>query len=357
MVDTARLLEPIRGLLDVRSREELFEAATQLVGDIVPTDGVRIAELTLGPDVSYRVVRQRLPAPDPTPSMRQSPLAHPIIAHYHRTRFQGWVSMQELLPGRAWTEHPLYRDVYRPLGLRAHIACALHTDGTVMHSLSLNRGGRDFSAGERAVLNELRRIMATAWRHVDDLALLKNAMTQLALDNGDTAVAVIGTDSGRDRVVQQSATMAKATKADSDLLDRVLAAAKRSPSGYTGRINTTGGSSFDVRASRITEGFTVQVWPADPDTLTLTVTATPWIRRSPASRPTRSGGTAAPDLARLTKAERHVVALAATGARNIDIADELFLSVKTVEAHLSRAYRKLGLRNRTELARAIATPG
>ena len=42
--------------------------------------------------------------------------------------------------------------------------------------------------------------------------------------------------------------------------------------------------------------------------------------------------------------------LAARGRTNKEIAAELFMGVSTVEAHLSRVYRKLGIRSRTGLA-------
>jgi DNA-binding CsgD family transcriptional regulator len=45
----------------------------------------------------------------------------------------------------------------------------------------------------------------------------------------------------------------------------------------------------------------------------------------------------------LTASERRVTALAAAGASNVEIAQELFISLKTVETHLTRAYGKLGL--------------
>ena len=57
----------------------------------------------------------------------------------------------------------------------------------------------------------------------------------------------------------------------------------------------------------------------------------------------------------LTETERRVAELAASGHTNKEIAAELFMGVSTVEAHLSRIYRKLGLRSRTELAGRIAT--
>ena len=44
--------------------------------------------------------------------------------------------------------------------------------------------------------------------------------------------------------------------------------------------------------------------------------------------------------------------LAAAGNTNREIAAALFMSVHTVEAHLTRVFRTLGVRTRTELARA-----
>jgi DNA-binding CsgD family transcriptional regulator len=53
----------------------------------------------------------------------------------------------------------------------------------------------------------------------------------------------------------------------------------------------------------------------------------------------------------LTPSELRVAELAASGLTNKEIAAQLFVSVYTVEAHLSRAYSKLGVRSRAELAR------
>jgi DNA-binding CsgD family transcriptional regulator len=52
----------------------------------------------------------------------------------------------------------------------------------------------------------------------------------------------------------------------------------------------------------------------------------------------------------LTPTEQQVAELAAGGATNKEIAGALFMSVKTVESNLSRVYRKLEIRSRTELA-------
>jgi DNA-binding CsgD family transcriptional regulator len=56
----------------------------------------------------------------------------------------------------------------------------------------------------------------------------------------------------------------------------------------------------------------------------------------------------------LTPQELQIALAVANGATNREAAAQLFLSPKTVEAHLSSAYRKLGARSRTELVRIFA---
>ena len=58
----------------------------------------------------------------------------------------------------------------------------------------------------------------------------------------------------------------------------------------------------------------------------------------------------------LTPSERRVAAMAVEGMSNRDIAEALYVTPKTVEIHLSSAYRKLGVRSRRELPGALATP-
>ena len=76
---------------------------------------------------------------------------------------------------------------------------------------------------------------------------------------------------------------------------------------------------------------------------------------------TRAGGLRTPPLARgagvepLTAREREVALLAAGGRSSRDIADRLHLSTRTVETHLARVYRKLGITTRSELAAALGT--
>jgi DNA-binding CsgD family transcriptional regulator len=59
----------------------------------------------------------------------------------------------------------------------------------------------------------------------------------------------------------------------------------------------------------------------------------------------------------LTPTEHRIAALVAEGHPNKEVAARLFVTVKTVEANLSRVYAKLGIRSRAELAHRFAAQG
>ncbi|MFE4581562.1 helix-turn-helix transcriptional regulator [Streptomyces chartreusis] len=91
--------------------------------------------------------------------------------------------------------------------------------------------------------------------------------------------------------------------------------------------------------------------------------ALPWLRRVEAAAAVGAVEPApapvvAPDgldgLDGLASMERQVAALVMEGATNREIAARLFISVKTVEATLTRVYRKLGIRSRVDIVRLAA---
>jgi DNA-binding CsgD family transcriptional regulator len=67
---------------------------------------------------------------------------------------------------------------------------------------------------------------------------------------------------------------------------------------------------------------------------------------------TRIGGRTRTDG--LTETERRVAELVAVGRANKEIASELFVTVRTVESHLTKVYAKLGVHSRTELVSRLS---
>jgi DNA-binding NarL/FixJ family response regulator len=69
--------------------------------------------------------------------------------------------------------------------------------------------------------------------------------------------------------------------------------------------------------------------------------------------PVDASGSTRPWTDRLTARELEVATLAGTGLSSPDIGRLLFLSARTVDNHLGRIYRKLGVANRIALARLL----
>jgi DNA-binding CsgD family transcriptional regulator len=78
-----------------------------------------------------------------------------------------------------------------------------------------------------------------------------------------------------------------------------------------------------------------------------------WAER--AGREARRVGARTSDRFALTATEERVASLVAQGSTNQEVADALFMSVNTVQWNLSKIYRKLGVRSRTELAARLGT--
>ncbi len=88
------------------------------------------------------------------------------------------------------------------------------------------------------------------------------------------------------------------------------------------------------------------------------VDARPWADRARgelAAAGVQSRDAGVGGVADLTPRELQIALAVAEGRRNKEIAGALFLSVRTVEFHLTRAFIKLGVRSRGELSARLAS--
>jgi DNA-binding NarL/FixJ family response regulator len=86
----------------------------------------------------------------------------------------------------------------------------------------------------------------------------------------------------------------------------------------------------------------------------LAAEARPWTEQTERALARTEGSSAPPADLGLTSTEARIARLVRDGASNREIAHQLYLSVKTVEATLTRVYRKLGVRSRTQLSSQLS---
>jgi DNA-binding NarL/FixJ family response regulator len=100
-------------------------------------------------------------------------------------------------------------------------------------------------------------------------------------------------------------------------------------------------------AHRIFEGLGARPWA---DWAARELSASGARRRTPVQD-------ASADLDALTPQELQIARAVAGGKNNSEVSAALFVSRKTVEAHLTRIYRKLGIHSRVELTRVLLAGG
>lgn len=177
-----------------------------------------------------------------------------------------------------------------------------------------------------------REAVLAAERHHPDLVLMDIVMPGL---NGLEATRQIRRRSPRTRVIVISAFVDD---------EQIIAALRAGASGY---VKKSADADELLRAiqtvMRGEEYFSADVRRAfDIDEL---------VRRAKGHAPPRTG------VAALTEREREVLQVVAEGHTNQQIARELTISIKTVEAHLAHIMTKLHARNRADLIRHAIRAG
>lgn len=133
---------------------------------------------------------------------------------------------------------------------------------------------------------------------------------------------------------------------------RIVVLTMHEDPGYARMAIAAGASAYIVKSAADTELVAAIRTVARGGMHSSISTVTPEHRKAAA---TRVGGQPAVDA--LSEREREVLVFIARGHTNQQIADKLFLSVKTVESYRSRLMTKLGLRDRAELTRFATETG
>ena len=138
-----------------------------------------------------------------------------------------------------------------------------------------------------------------------------------------------------------------------DLCERGLAIAARAPGLAGVRLRLELGSALASIGRRVEARDALRPALADADAAGAVLMAQR-ARRELVATGLRPRHAAIEGAAALTPRQRQICELAAAGKGNRAIAQQLFLSIKTVETHLAAGYRKLGVNTRSELAAELA---
>ena len=101
---------------------------------------------------------------------------HPLLRFHTTEHGAGVRRISDSVPARAFRATPLYADYYARVGLDHALALPLYVDDRLLVSFVFNRRGRDFSDGERDLLELLRAPLSALYRHSCALAQARAAL-------------------------------------------------------------------------------------------------------------------------------------------------------------------------------------
>jgi len=245
------------------------------------------------------------------------------------------LGLLETARSHAWLIHRVHAVLgFIALSRNDAVAAAAHTDLWHDALIEMHFGEPGYS---RSHLDHLCALVGTG-RTVDADAFCAELDQQAQLSGRESAAAVVLT--GRAMLAAHAGRLSEAVALVSSALTWYDTSPLRFDRARTlliaGRISRRAKAKSDAHAL-LTE--------AEHEFASFGATA--WQAQVAAELARVNVRPAAP--AELTETERLVAKLAASGLTNREVADRTFLAVKTVEANLARAYRKLGIRSRAEL--------
>jgi DNA-binding CsgD family transcriptional regulator len=268
---------------------------------------------------------------------------NPFIRYRRRTGDAGAVRLSDLTTARTFQHTGLYREFYRPMHLHYSLACAVRLSQRKLAAIAVYRSGSDFSVRDRLCLNVLRPHLVQLHRSAEAISRARQ----------DLALVTRGVEAWAHGflIVDREGRIRRATEAAERCI--TLYCGRGSRPGYLpaplqewvngqetarGRTDALPAVQRPFVIEREGRRLTVRLAGQPPDRiLVLEETAT---QLEPAQ------------LARLglSSREAEVLAWVTAGKTNPAIAGLLHISPRTVQTHLDRVYRKLGVETRTAAA-------
>jgi DNA-binding CsgD family transcriptional regulator len=264
---------------------------------------------------------------------------HPLVTHFRRTGDGRAFKLSDFVTRRQLHRQPFYDEIYRPLGCEHEIAFWLGGASQPVTAFALHRACRDFSERERLLLNLVRAHLAEIRRTLIEVHRAKHQIAALhqGLDVLDEGIVVLGNDG------------------------RVLHATRRARAWFAEYFPSAGPSGCLpglvrdwLQRQAHARGANGHV-PAPPGPLVVERDGKRLAVRLCAEPPhglllleERSHGAApvALEPLGLSRREAETLTWVTAGKTNREIGATLGISPRTVQTHLDRIYRKLGVDTR-----------
>jgi DNA-binding CsgD family transcriptional regulator/PAS domain-containing protein len=264
--------------------------------------------------------------------------AHPLV-RFHSTHPDGGAHrISDSVPDASFRRSALYAEYYRRIGIAHVVAVPVYVDADRLVSFVLNRAGREFSDRDCAVLDALSFQLGAEYMAQEIRLRAQRTQAQLNALLLAAGLAVIVLDrSGR--VLRSSASALRWLSYAG--LGRAVRVGERLPEPIDrwlrARIEPSW-AMFDAGPlAMTTPAHTLRLHLLQgEDALTLMIE-----RTDPPPTPALAADCG------LTAREREILRWLAAGKSNADIAAILRISPRTVQKHLERMFRKLGVENRT----------
>lgn len=175
-----KALQFAREIHEIVDLEELRRVIPQLLQRLVSCDRAALNEFEIHGRGSI------VPSPVPTYWNQLGGIFQAHFCEHGLMRFGGRcgqvVSFGDRAHDSEWKHSVLYNDYYVPAGIRHQLAVNVVEQGSVRLMLNCNRGQRDFSVEDRALLELVTPHVATAWRNAAERAQWRG--------DGTSAVAI-----------------------------------------------------------------------------------------------------------------------------------------------------------------------
>ena len=158
---TLALIGDVIGLLDL---EELCHGLLRALREAVPAEWCALNEVPADLPRTISITEPAVPAQMHVAFARHGP-ENPLVEYYMQTHDGRATRFSDLVTRRELHRLNLYREVYRPLGVEYQIAFTLPSSSQRVLGIALSRAERDFTAGERDLLNLARPYLIQAYRN------------------------------------------------------------------------------------------------------------------------------------------------------------------------------------------------